>query len=914
MPFNKNSSVCFLFSSLFIWNWIFPFSWSEPSSTFRLKAPSDLVLSCGYSIDLDSLSNPDLSYLGGMSSDTGQLGDLIVFDLVCASFCIEDSSFSYPGINTDAGLKACTYYHQLYDSLSPFNLYALNYGNDGYATGADSVIIRIEDQRKCGQGLIQRIYQAYFDTLVLTDTQFIWALDCHPFYINTDNLCDTLDDLIWEYPFCDQAYVVKIYGCQAPVDTVSAPRTIHTDCSMITKEYFDQIIGKSDSSCFSIKRKWVIINWCIYDPFADPKRGKYEFIQNIELIDSAPPLVSCEVGPCEAAIKNILNGQCEGHIKLTSHAIDTCTSEDYLVYSYQIDLHNDNLGKYGSYDLKVGSLSKSQIEKGELPAFSDNPFADKASDPSNASGTYPFGIHKIYWSVEDGCGNSEICASTFEIRDCVAPDLTCKGNLINLILDQNGVVAIQAKQLIESVNDNCSGQDQIKIYFGENIDSTRMTYTCEKFINNGACDFSRDVVRVWAEDESGNKSSCFVTLIIADTANICTGKTLRNIKFHATQITDTAIHDIVLFTSFNGIQINYGETGCQDYSNLGICNSSFGLTKTDQIINGIDILDIVYLNDLIHGNSLVNRNNFKSGDINNSGTLTSMDSKILNELILDQIILKESSDAYWKFADRSDTIFYPTFSCDSCVIIGTKLGDLNGDAISRCNEKDKMPEKCVFMDIPDHILNQDIYQEVPVYVKNKEDVLGMQFRFWFDEKKLQLDTCRTNDPKADLNYAIVKQNDTSFLVATIVYNRNDLSNLHDSIPLLVLKVLSKETNAASKIIKYDPFNLLNRAYKSDEKRHVICLNWPTGYKFVKKSSEIILAPNPTNGIVRIFNPDQQKIMSIEILDHQGRFLQHIKGMDSQVFTYELKLDQPKGFYIIKLNLESGQIIRKVWIQ
>ncbi|MBK8403373.1 MAG: hypothetical protein IPL25_04565 [Saprospiraceae bacterium] len=77
MPFNKNSSFCFLFSSLFIWNWIFPFSWSEPSSTFRLKAPSDLVLSCSYSIDLDSLSNPKLNYLGGLSQDSGLLGALL---------------------------------------------------------------------------------------------------------------------------------------------------------------------------------------------------------------------------------------------------------------------------------------------------------------------------------------------------------------------------------------------------------------------------------------------------------------------------------------------------------------------------------------------------------------------------------------------------------------------------------------------------------------------------------------------------------------------------------------------------------------------------------------------------------------------------------------------------------------------
>ena len=914
MPFNKNSSFCFLFSSLFIWNWIFPFSWSEPSSTFRLKAPSDLVLSCSYPIDLDSLSNPKLNYLGGLSQDSGLLGALIVFDIVCASYCLEDTSISYPGINTGAGLKACTFYNQLYDSLSPLNQYALNYGNDGYVADADSVTIRIEDLRNCGQGLIQRIYQAYFDTLFLSDTQSIWVIDCHPFYINTDNLCDPHDDLIWEYPFCDPAYIVKIYGCQAPVDTLSAPRIINTDCSIITKEYFDQIIGKSDSSCLSIKRKCVIINWCIYDPFVDPKRGKYEFIQNIELIDTAPPTVSCTVGPCEAAIKNMLNGQCEGHIKLSSEAIDTCTPKDFLIYSYQIDMNNDGLGKYGSYDLKVGSLSKRQIANGELPVISDNPFADKAFDPSNASGKYPIGIHKIFWSVEDGCGNKGICESTFEVRDCVAPTIICKGNLINLILDHNGEVSINAKQLLESAEDNCTGQEKIKVYFGENTDSTRITYTCEKFISDGACDYSRDVVRIWAEDEAGNKSSCFVTLLIIDTANICTGKTQKNIKFHATQITDTAIHDIRLFTNFNGVRVNYGETGCQDYANLGICYSSFGLTKTDRIINGIDVLDLVYLNDLINGNSPKNLYNFKSGDVNSSGTLTSIDSKLLNELILDQIIIRESSDAYWKFAEPADTSFRLTFSCDSCEFRGVKIGDLNSDAQSRCNTSTSLPEKCVLMDIPDNNLVQDFYQDVPVFVKNLDEVLGFQFSFHFDEKRLQIVSCVTLDPDANFKYSIVKQNDTSFLVGTIIYDRGNPSTLNDSFPLLYLKVLAKENSTVSKLLKFEPFDLLNRAYKYDEVRHAICLNFTTDVKTADKTQNIFIAPNPSSGLVRIINPSAQKINSIEFLDPQGKLIKKIKGPNDNSLGKEINLTLPIGFYMVKFILDNGSLTRKIIIQ
>lgn len=136
--------------------------------------------------------------------------------------------------------------------------------------------------------------------------------------------------------------------------------------------------------------------------------------------------------------------------------------------------------------------------------------------------------------------------------------------------------------------------------------------------------------------------------------------------------------------------------------------------------------------------------------------------------------------------------------------------------------------------------------------------MGFQFSFHFDEKRLQIVSCVTLDPDANFKYSIVKQNDTSFLVGTIIYDRGNPSTLNDSFPLLYLKVLAKENSTVSKLLKFEPFDLLNRAYKYDEVRHAICLNFPTDAKTAEKPQNIFIAPNPSSGLVRIINPSAQK--------------------------------------------------------
>ena len=95
----------------------------------------------------------------------------------------------------------------------------------------------------------------------------------------------------------------------------------------------------------------------------------------------------------------------------------------------------------------------------------DSPFADDDHNPFDASGTYPIGIHKIKWFVEDGCGNVGVCESLFEIKDCKAPTPYCLTGVITVPMPASGCVEIWAKDLDHGSYDNCTAKENLKFYF-----------------------------------------------------------------------------------------------------------------------------------------------------------------------------------------------------------------------------------------------------------------------------------------------------------------------------------------------------------------------------------------------------------------------------------------------------------------
>lgn len=208
------------------------------------------------------------------------------------------------------------------------------------------------------------------------------------------------------------------------------------------------------------------------------------------------PVVSCTVGECEPAFINSMSPTCVGHIKLNATALDNCSADEHLIWEYKIDAFNDGVGVYTGYDFRVGAISKKGFVSGDTLEYSHNPFADDRYNPFDASGTYPIGVHKIYWFVENECGDVGVCCTLFEIKDCKAPSPKCISSS-NFSMPTTGCIDVWAKDLNDGSVDNCTSQEDLKFYFDGDPNKTSVRICCDDFVAQQAYDSLQLNLEVW---------------------------------------------------------------------------------------------------------------------------------------------------------------------------------------------------------------------------------------------------------------------------------------------------------------------------------------------------------------------------------------------------------------------------------
>lgn len=103
--------------------------------------------------------------------------------------------------------------------------------------------------------------------------------------------------------------------------------------------------------------------------------------------------------------------------------------------------------------------------------------------------------------------------------------------------------------------------------------------------------------------------------------------------------------------------------------------------------------------------------------------------------------------------------------------------------------------------------------------------------------------------------------------------------------------------------------------------HSLTLNpeycfWPAGVSAVEYNNKVTVAPNPSNGIVKISILDKYNYLNnIAVTNVMGQVVTLINVTNQQKITYDLDLtSMPKGIYVIQLNFDEGMISKKVTIQ
>jgi len=296
--------------------------------------------------------------------------------------------------------------------------------------GIDSVsYVDNGDLDQCNTGTIFRTFTVTdFGGRTHTCTQRIDVIDYDPF---------NYSDITWP------ADVLDLEGCiNADTDPESTGEPILNDdfCSLVAFTYEDQVFTLVEDACYKILRNWTVLDWCQFDQFDPYSPGIWSYTQVIMVYNyDAPEFTSS----CDDIEICGYNSDCTGDVSITATAEDECTPVDQLVWEYRVDFFDD----------------------GTIDRFGfTNTYAENHVD---------LGVHRIYWTVEELCGNVTTCDYTFTVKDCKKPTPLCLSEITTVLMPSSGMVEVKARDFDHGSYDNCT--KGVKFFFFMSIKKLLIT-------------------------------------------------------------------------------------------------------------------------------------------------------------------------------------------------------------------------------------------------------------------------------------------------------------------------------------------------------------------------------------------------------------------------------------------------------
>lgn len=533
-------------------------------------------------------------------------------------------------------------------------------GLDGIATDNCGVSVSelFTEQLDCGQGTIKRTFTAKDPGGLTTScTQTITIIDLVPF--NETNIIWPADVHLNECP----------NGNTDP-ETTGKPIFTGDHCSIIGTSYKDWVFTVAEGACFKILRKWSVLDWCQYIPNKEPVTGLWSYTQVIKVQTMNSPVFD-DCDPVEFCGQN--SSGCSGNIIFVKNATDDCTPDSLLNWSYMIDL-----GSTGRYEI-VGQ-------------------------GNDISGSYPFGTHRVRWTVQDLCGNSRVCVQTFTVKDCKEPSPVCYHGLSSVVMPISGELTLHAEVFDAASFDNCTPSENLRFAFSNNPSDSLKTFTCDNLDSTE--------VEIWVFDESGNSDFCRTYIVLRDNHGACLDSLITftsGLVFDPNRalVSDVDIHftsdDMPYVEGTNTDQ--WGGYDLQWYLIPDYANGTIGASKNDNPLNGVTSFDLLLIQKHITGlREFTTMEQYIAADINNDGLITVEDIWEGRRLILGNQTEFSNNNSWRIFPEvfslkeqaagaeyPPEEIRYSIFK-DSVVIMNfdaVKIGDVNGSARASANSSEQ---------------------------------------------------------------------------------------------------------------------------------------------------------------------------------------------------------------------------------
>ncbi|MFN8318544.1 MAG: hypothetical protein U0V54_03875 [Saprospiraceae bacterium] len=493
-------------------------------------------------------------------------------------------------------------------------------GYDGvYKDNCTGVITsKVKDLTQCYQGLLQRIF-------TVTDKSGNSSSCVQNIQISNPDPFDYYDIT---FPANKESN-----GCgvsNANPSQTGSPVFNNTKCANVAATYEDQVFTFTDGACVKIIRTWTVIDWCQFN--ANTGFGKWTGLQVLKFNNTIDPVFTA---PCKDTLVCNYSESCgTTQYDFAPGTSDDCTADSLLKYEWKIDLNNN-----GTFDIN-GVI---RYVKAPLPN----------------------GVHKVYYTVFDACGNQKSCEWLVTVKDCKKPTPHCISNLTTVIMPSSGQLTIKANSFDFNSYDNCTPPALLKYAFTEQVKDSLRVLTCAD-IPNGKED-TLDL-NIWVFDLAGNKEYCAVHLTLTDNGNACpdavttsvlsglvwqaaTGDAVKNVKILATD-PETGVY-------MEGITDN---TGSYELDSV-ITGYSYKVkpSKNDSIKEGLSTLDVILIQRHILGaNKFSDPLQIIAADMDGNKKVSVSDLVVLRKIILGSTTVMPGNRDCYTFVDDSYVFSNPT--------------------------------------------------------------------------------------------------------------------------------------------------------------------------------------------------------------------------------------------------------------
>jgi hypothetical protein len=608
-------------------------------------------------------------------------------------------------------------------------------------------------------------------------------------------------------------------------------------------------------------------------------QGFFEYTQHMKVYDDVAPELEVMTEELNfASYSNDLENGCPGAVSIVVRISDDCTSEAsaLVVRDVLLDAGNDGVGSV-TYVTKKYDASSYQGTTLYQTTFSDGLLTISSSG-------LPKGTHKFTVVASDGCGNVNTEDIVFSVEDKKGPAPVCiEGFVAELMptgLDGTGRMAtVNAVDfVVNNPIDDCSGEvNSFRITRANSSLSAVLAATDLGASLNLTCtDKGQIRVAVVATDAVGNTDYCVTTITVQDNVHPCGGSaaiagliaTEENSVVSGVEVSLNGSTSKI--TAMDGGYFFTGLTLGGDYSIVP--------KKDMDYLNGVSTYDLVLIQKhILDLQPLNSPYKLIAADVNNSGTISTMDLIQLRRVIL-ALDNGFANNTSWRFVPVSYTFpnamnpwsvtFPEVLNINnlngevSGDFVAIKVGDVNNSAIM-----DVQPRSNGVYSMHTQEYKMKKGNEYEIEIRSKEIVEGIQGGLRLEGVRI-VEVIPGLIPSDHIGMRYAQEGEVM-----ISHTSQGETGL-----LFTIKVVAKEDRKVSEVLRFTERHLVNEAY--NEQGEVMGLSIEFGQGVYAGAGFELLqnSPNPFNGQTQIgFSLPESGRATLKISDVTGRVLKVIAG-------------------------------------